>query len=109
MPGKPTLEQRVKTLETENTHRSREIAALTTKVVALEQTISNLRTALTQVSTPAANGWLGFDIQDDAHRADSRQLKSAPPGAYISEVQTYIEDGHIKMAFGYHKLPVIKF
>lgn len=85
------------------------VTALEGRVSALEQADSSLRTALANLSSFEPGDWFGFDIQDGSHDEDSRQHKEAPQGAFLTAIETYIEDGHIKMVFGYKKLPKISF
>jgi hypothetical protein len=42
---------------------------------------------------------LGFDINDSSFNAGRRQFKECGDGQFLARVETYYEDGHIKMAF----------
>ncbi|UGY23558.1 hypothetical protein HU675_0037315 [Bradyrhizobium septentrionale] len=76
----------------------------------LEARVKKIEDFLTNLSAfeSGPHDWLGFDIQDGSHDEDSRQHKDAPQGAFLTGIETYIEDAHIKMVFGHKTLPKFK-
>ena len=97
-----SLRSRVEALE-------REVAALKSKVVTKPELEAALTLLRSQVNAALAgpfdaSGYLGFDINDTSFTADDRDRKDAPAGQFVTDVETYYEDGHIKLVFYCKKL-----
>jgi hypothetical protein len=85
------------------------MAGLDDRVAALEQDVQKLKDFLKRgLSNFEDTDPLGFDISDSSFNASHRQYKAAPVGYFITDVSTYVEDGHIKMVFICKKLPTLK-
>lgn len=99
------LESKVRSLESTTQGLKHEIEQIKLEAAQTRTAIDN---ALPRLRNFAQGIPFGFDIQDSSYHAGRQQVKECAAAQFITKIVTYIEDGHIKMAFVCKELPSVQ-
>ena len=99
------LESKVRSLQSTTQQLEQEIDQIKR---GSAQTRSAMNSALPRLRNFAQGHSFGFDIQDPSYHAKRQQIKECAAAQFITTVVTYMEDGHIKMAFICKELPNVQ-
>jgi hypothetical protein len=99
-------ESRADRIERKADNALQQITAEDAKITGLK---SGTNTALTALQSSFDDGGnVGLDLSDSSHDRNHPQTKECPPGQFFTKLETYFEDGHIKIGFFCKKLKQVQ-